>query len=62
MPDWTVAAEDAGLRLDKFLAAPDRAGSRPRAATALDRGKVFVNDREMTLADAISGISTFGRS
>ena len=57
MPDWTVAAEDAGLRLDKFLAAPDRAGSRPRAATALDRGKVFVNDREMTLADAAARVS-----
>jgi 23S rRNA pseudouridine1911/1915/1917 synthase len=52
MPEWTVAAADAGLRLDKYLAAPDRAGSRPKAAAALDRGKVFVNDRETTLADA----------
>lgn len=52
MPQWTVASEDVGLRLDKYLAAPDRAGSRPRAAAALERGKVFVNDREMTLADA----------
>jgi 23S rRNA pseudouridine1911/1915/1917 synthase len=57
MPQWTVAGEDAGLRLDKYLAAPDRAGSRPRAATALDRGKVFVNDREMTLADAAARVS-----
>ena len=57
MPQWTVAGEDAGLRLDKYLAAPDRAGSRPRAATALDRGKVFVNDREMTLADAAARLS-----
>ena len=45
-------ASDVGLRLDKYLAAPDRAGSRPKAAAALERGKVFVNDREMTLADA----------
>lgn len=52
MPQWTVASESVGLRLDKYLAAPDRAGSRPRAAAALERGKVFVNDREMTLADA----------
>jgi 23S rRNA pseudouridine1911/1915/1917 synthase len=57
MPQWTVAGEDAGLRLDKYLAAPDRAGSRPRAATALERGKVFVNDREMTLADAAARVS-----
>ena len=39
---WTVAAADASLRLDKYLAAPERAGSRARAAAALERGKVFV--------------------
>ena len=54
---WTVDAGDAGARLDKYLAAPDRAGSRPKAAAALDRGKVFVNDREMTLADAAARVS-----
>jgi 23S rRNA pseudouridine1911/1915/1917 synthase len=52
MPNWTVTGGDVGLRLDKYLAAPDRAGSRARAAEALERGKVFVNDREKTLADA----------
>lgn len=57
MPEWTVGAAEAGLRLDKYLAAPDRAGSRPRAATALERGKVFVNDREMTLADAAACVA-----
>ena len=51
-PRWTVDSSDAGTRLDKYVAAPGRAGSRGRAATALERGKVFVNDREMTLADA----------
>jgi 23S rRNA pseudouridine1911/1915/1917 synthase len=56
MPQWTVAAPDAGLRLDKYLAASDRAGSRPRAAEALERGKVFVNDREVTLADAATRV------
>jgi 23S rRNA pseudouridine1911/1915/1917 synthase len=57
VPDWTVAGADAGLRLDKYLAAPDRAGSRPKAAAALERGKVFVNDREMTLADAAARVA-----
>src|SRR3954468_16888065 len=52
MPQWTVADAERGLRLDKYFAAPERAGSRPKAAAALERGKVFVNDREMTLADA----------
>src|SRR5262245_39736709 len=44
--DWTVSGDDAGIRLDKFLAAEDRLGSRRRASVALDRGKVFVNDLE----------------
>jgi 23S rRNA pseudouridine1911/1915/1917 synthase len=52
MPEWTVAEKEVGERLDKFLAAPDRAGSRAKAADALDRGKVFVNDREVALGDA----------
>ena len=49
--EWTVG-EPGQARLDKFLAAPERLGSRSRAAAALERGKVFLNDREMTLADA----------
>jgi 23S rRNA pseudouridine1911/1915/1917 synthase len=49
--DWTVSAEDAGVRLDKFLAAAHRLGSRRRASMALDRAKVFVNDVEAA-ADA----------
>ena len=44
--DWIVSAADAGVRLDKFLAAGDRLGSRKRASVALDRAKVFVNDVE----------------
>jgi 23S rRNA pseudouridine1911/1915/1917 synthase len=50
--DWTVGPAEAGLRLDKFLAAPSRLGSRARAAVALDRGKVYVDDAEVTLKDA----------
>jgi len=48
MTHWTVTAREAGVRLDKFLAGDDRIGSRVRAATALERGKIFLNDREMT--------------
>jgi 23S rRNA pseudouridine1911/1915/1917 synthase len=57
MPEWTVTADERGLRLDKYLASPDRAGSRPKAAAALERGKIFVNDREMTLADAAARVA-----
>ena len=49
---WRVDREAAGLRLDKFLAHPDRLGSRSRAIGALDRGKVFVNDVTTGIDDA----------
>src|SRR6476469_8910232 len=42
-PGWTVTPEEAGTRLDKFLAHSDRLGSRSRAAAAIDRGKVYLN-------------------
>ena len=48
---WIADRDDAGVRLDKYLAAPQRLGSRARAADALSRGKVFLNDREASLAD-----------
>jgi 23S rRNA pseudouridine1911/1915/1917 synthase len=48
MTHWTVTAREAGVRLDKFLAGADRIGSRVRAATALERGKIFLNELEMT--------------
>lgn len=51
-PEWTAGAGDEGLRLDKFLAHPDRLGSRARALDAIDRGKVFVNGTEAAFADA----------
>jgi 23S rRNA pseudouridine1911/1915/1917 synthase len=44
--EWVVGADAAGTRLDKWLADPDRAGSRSRALDALHRGRVFVNDVE----------------
>lgn len=43
---WTVDVDEAGQRLDKFLAAPRRAGSRRRGADALARARVFVNGIE----------------
>jgi 23S rRNA pseudouridine1911/1915/1917 synthase len=47
-----VDAGEAGARLDKFLAAAGRLGSRGRAVTALERGKIFLNGEEMSLEDA----------
>jgi 23S rRNA pseudouridine1911/1915/1917 synthase len=47
-----VRPGDQDLRLDKFLASSERLGSRKRVVTALERGKVFVNDVEVGLADA----------
>ena len=50
--EWSIAAADAGARLDKFLAAPERLGSRAKAFAALERGKVFLNGAEAGPADA----------
>ena len=55
---WTVETADAGQRLDKFLAAADRAGSRSRAADALARGRVFVDDAEMAAVDGARAVAT----
>jgi 23S rRNA pseudouridine1911/1915/1917 synthase len=48
---WVVSRQDAGARLDKFLSHADRLRSRGRASTALERGKVFLNDLEVSTAD-----------
>ena len=50
--EWTVTATDAGVRLDKWLAAEGRAGSRARALEALARGRVFLDDEEQDARDA----------
>jgi len=52
MGQWTIGPDAIGVRLDKYLAAPARLGSRVRALAAIDRGKIFLNDREATPADA----------
>jgi 23S rRNA pseudouridine1911/1915/1917 synthase len=50
--EWVIGDSEAGVRLDKFLAADVRLGSRARAASALEHGKVFVNGAEASLANA----------
>jgi 23S rRNA pseudouridine1911/1915/1917 synthase len=49
---WRVAEAEAGVVLDKFLAAAERLGSRSKAAAARERGKVFVNGAEAGKAEA----------
>ncbi len=51
-PNWIAGDADAGVRLDKFLSAPGRLGSRGKAVAALERRKIFVNDDEADIADA----------
>jgi 23S rRNA pseudouridine1911/1915/1917 synthase len=46
-----VDAGDAGARLDKFLAAATRLGSRGRAVAALERRKIFLNGEEVSVDD-----------
>ena len=52
--EWVVTSAETGIRLDKFLASPHRLGSRSRAAAALERRKVFVDEREASGDDAAS--------
>jgi 23S rRNA pseudouridine1911/1915/1917 synthase len=54
---WSVTAEEQGLRLDRFLATSDRLGSRGRARVALDRGQVFVNEVQASAKDAGSRLN-----
>lgn len=56
-PRWTAGPADAGVRLDKYLADPARLGSRPKAAAALERGRVFLNAREATVKDAATPLA-----
>ena len=52
LPQWHIREPEHAIRLDKFLAAGDRLGSRKRVADALERGKVFVNGAEAGPKDA----------
>jgi 23S rRNA pseudouridine1911/1915/1917 synthase len=55
---WIVTFEEQGVRFDRFLAAPDRLGSRSRVRAALERGQVFLNDTEASLKDAGSRLAS----
>lgn len=50
--EWQVQAGEADQRLDKWLAAPERLGSRSKALQAIERGKVFVDDLEQGTNDS----------
>jgi len=50
--EWRIEEDTSGIRLDKFLADATRLGSRGRAMTALQRGKIYLNDREAGVSDA----------
>ena len=52
MVQWRIGPDAVGVRLDKYLADSERLGSRPRALVAIERGKIFLNDREATPAEA----------
>ena len=54
---WNVNRDESPTRLDKFLAAPDRLGSRSRALAALERGKVFLNGTTVSGADAATPVA-----
>jgi 23S rRNA pseudouridine1911/1915/1917 synthase len=49
---WVIASAEDGGRLDRFLAADERLGSRGRVVDALQRGRVFLNDSEVGPAGA----------
>jgi len=55
--EWVVRPEEAGVRLDKYLAAPGRLGSRAKAFAGLERGKVFLDGSEAGAADAATPLA-----
>jgi 23S rRNA pseudouridine1911/1915/1917 synthase len=50
--EWSVEETDSGTRLDAWLASRAEIGSRGRAREAIERGKVFLNGRELVFSDA----------
>jgi 23S rRNA pseudouridine1911/1915/1917 synthase len=58
LPAWTVATDDAGMRLDKYLADRSRLGSRSRVSDALAKGKIFVNGSEARRGEGGSRLRT----
>lgn len=52
MTEWTVGPDDGGMRLDAWLARRPEIGSRGRARTAIERGKIFLNGEARNYEDA----------
>jgi ribosomal 50S subunit-recycling heat shock protein len=55
--EWIVGPDEAGARLDKYLAAPGRLGSRAKAFAGLERGKVFLDGDEAGVANAATRLA-----
>ncbi len=55
--EWIVGPDEAGVRLDKYLAAAGRLGSRAKALAGLERGKVFLNGDEAGVANAATRLA-----
>ena len=55
--EWTAGEGERGVRLDKFLAVETRLGSRAKAFTAIERGKVFLNGAEADVAAAATKLA-----
>jgi 23S rRNA pseudouridine1911/1915/1917 synthase len=49
---WQIGETDQGSRLDQWLASLKRLGSHQRAAKALGTGRILINRRTLTAADA----------
>jgi 23S rRNA pseudouridine1911/1915/1917 synthase len=49
---WQIGETDKGSQLDQWLASMKRLGSHQRAAKALSNGRVLINKRTLTAADA----------
>ncbi len=58
---WVVEATAAGQRLDKWLAAAERLGSRSKALTAIERGRVFLNDIEQSSNESAAKVNSGDR-
>src|ERR1700738_2711065 len=55
--EWIVGPDEGGGRLDQYLAAPGRLGSRAKALAGLERGKVFLNGDEAGVANAATRLA-----
>lgn len=52
MVEWKIAPDAVGERVDRWLARRPEVASRTRAREWIERGKIFLNGRELAYADA----------